>query len=328
MIRLRFILIFCFLTLWSVSSDADVVHLKNGGRQMGIIVDKYADRIVLSIPEGEVEIMIDQVKNIVYDDPESNYMMLASKYEERKDYEKAVTYYNMALELKPNLREAKDAINRINDIIDKKRKVKEELLAKLREKKEQLLKMREEQESILRQNVGFNIEKEGDDFRITDIMPESEAAKAGIQKDDYLVSVWDKATKYMPREEVIKLLSGAEGSKINITVQKEIKPQSEEISWGTRSFKGIGASLSMETEGLTVISVMQGKPADIAGLKPLDIIISINKEPTRYMPMEEAIKTIANSQGQTIDLLINRRIELTRGPDFIDKAISDKNIQE
>jgi C-terminal processing protease CtpA/Prc len=320
MTRLRFTLIFCFLTLWAASSGADVVHLKNGGRQMGIIVDKYADRIVLSIPEGEVEIMMDQVKNIVYDDPENNYMMLASKYEERKDYEKAITYYNMALELKSDLREAKDAISRINDIVDTKRQRKEELLAKLREKKEQLLKMREEQETILRNNVGFNIEKEGDDFRINDVISESEASKTGIQNGDFLVGVWDKATKYMPREEVIKLLSGSEGSKINIIVQKEIKPRSEEINWGTRSFKGIGASLSMETEGLTVISVMPGKPADLAGLKPLDLIISINQEPTRYMPMEEAIKNISNSQGQTIDLIINRRVELMRGPDLSNES--------
>ena len=283
---------------------------------MGIVVDKYVDRIVLSLPEGEVEILLTQIKNIIYDDPENNYMLLASKYEERKDYQKAIRYYNLALEIKPDLREAKDAISRINDSIEKQKARKEELLKKLRVKKEKLQKIKKVHEAVLKSTGGFLFEKEGDNFKVSEVAPNSPADNAGIKENDYLVSIWDKAVKFSHYDKVIKMLTGPKGSKVNITVQRNIKPEREEIKWGSRTFSGIGASLSMEEAGLTAISVMSKKPADLAGLKALDLIMAINGQPTRYMPMEEAIRKISSPATKTIDLLINRRVQLIRGPDL------------
>ncbi|MEA3347323.1 MAG: PDZ domain-containing protein [Candidatus Auribacterota bacterium] len=314
--RVAIYLIVFLLCLAVLPAFSDVIHLKNGGRQMGIVVEEYADRIVLSLPEGEVEILLSQIKNIIYDDPENNYMMLASKYEERKDYQKAIRYYNLALEIKPDLRKAKDAISRINDSLKKKKARKEELLQKLRAKKEKLQKIKESHESVLKSNVGFLFEKEGDNFKVSEVVPNSPADNAGIKENDYLVSIWDKAVKFSHYDKVIKMLIGSKGSKVDITIQRNIKPEREEIKWGSRTFSGIGASLSMEETGLTIISVMPKKPADLAGLKALDLVIAINGQPTRYMPMEEAIRKISSPVMKTIDLLINRHVQLIRGPEL------------
>ncbi len=309
-------MIICFLCFAVLPAFSDIVHLKNGGRQIGIVVDKYADRVVLSLPEGEVEILSSQIKNIIYDDPENNYMLLASKYEERKDYQKAIRYYNLALETKPGLCEAKDAISRINDFLDKKKARKEALLEKLRTKKAKLQKIKESREAILKSNIGFLFEKEGDNFKISEVAPNSPADNAGIKENDYLVLIWDKALKFSHYDEVTKMLIGPEGSKVDITIQRNIKPERKEIKWGSRTFSGIGASLSMEEAGLTVISVMSKKPADLAGLKALDLVIAINKQPTRYMPMEKAIREMSSSATKTMDLLINRRVQLIRETDL------------
>ncbi|MCK4947992.1 MAG: PDZ domain-containing protein [Candidatus Aureabacteria bacterium] len=317
-------LIVCFLFLAALPAFSDVVYLKNGGRQIGIVVDKYADRIVLSLPEGEVEILSDQINNIIYDDPENNYMLLASKYEERKDYQRAIRYYNLALETKPNLREAKDAISRINDLLDKKKARKKELLEKLRTKKEKLQKIKESHEAILKSNLGFLFEKTGDSFRISEVAPNSPADNAGIKENDYLVLIWDKAVKFSHYDEVTKMLTGPKGSKVDITIQRNIKPERKEIKWGSRTFSGIGASLSMEEAGLTVISVMSKKPADLAGLKALDLIIAINGQPTRYMPIEKAIRELSNATTKTMDLLINRRVQLIRGVDLTPELEQEK----
>ena len=317
-------MIVCFLFLAALPALSDVVHLKNGGRQIGIVVDKYADRIVLSLPEGEVEILSAQINNIIYDDPENNYMLLASKYEERKNYQKAIRYYNLALEIKPNLREAKDAISRINDFLDKKKARKEALLKKLRAKKEKLQKIKESHEAILKSNLGFLFEKEGDNFKISEVAPNSPADNVGIKENDYLVLIWDKAVKFSHYDEVTKMLTGPEGSKVDITIQRNIKPERKEIKWGSRTFSGIGASLNMEEAGLTVISVMSKKPADLAGLKALDLIIAINGQPTRYMPIEKAIRELSNATTKTMDLLINRRVQLIRGVDLTPELEQEK----
>lgn len=322
--RVSTYLIVCFLFLAALPALSDVVHLKNGGRQIGIVVDKYADRIVLSLPEGEVEILSAQINNIIYDDPENNYMLLASKYEERKNYQKAIRYYNLALEIKPNLREAKDAISRINDFLDKKKARKEALLEKLRAKKEKLQKIKESHEAILKSNLGFLFEKEGDNFKISEVAPNSPADNVGIKENDYLVLIWDKAVKFSHYDEVTKMLTGPEGSKVDITIQRNIKPERKEIKWGSRTFSGIGASLSMEEAGLTVISVMSKTPADLAGLKALDLIIAINRQPTRYMPIEKAIGELSRSGIKTMDLLINRRVQLIRGVDLTPELEQEK----
>ncbi len=73
------------------------------------------------------------------------------------------------------------------------------------------------------------------------------------------------------------------------------------------SFSGIGAQLGQDSEGnLEVISPIAGLPADKAGIKPLDLIASINGTTTTGMSVDTAVSRIRGNKGTKVTLQIVR----------------------
>ena len=70
------------------------------------------------------------------------------------------------------------------------------------------------------------------------------------------------------------------------------------------SFEGIGAVVSMEEEGLTIISPIAGSPAERQGLRAGDRILEIDGEPTSGMTLTEAVLKIRGPEGTTLTLLL------------------------
>jgi C-terminal processing protease CtpA/Prc len=64
----------------------------------------------------------------------------------------------------------------------------------------------------------------------------------------------------------------------------------------------------MQFDGLTVSEIKPGSPASEAGLKQSDLIMSINGNSTRYMPLKKAIGLIKSSKGDKIDLVVRRDV--------------------
>ena len=58
-------------------------------------------------------------------------------------------------------------------------------------------------------------------------------------------------------------------------------------------FSGIGTEIGMENGKLLVISPIEDTPAYKAGLLPGDVILEINKEPTRDLTVMDAVKRFA-----------------------------------
>jgi len=73
------------------------------------------------------------------------------------------------------------------------------------------------------------------------------------------------------------------------------------------AFEGIGAEIGLRDERLTVIAPLPESPAEKAGLKPLDKIISIDKVDTTGMPLEQAIKLIRGKKGSIVVLVVERK---------------------
>jgi carboxyl-terminal processing protease len=71
-------------------------------------------------------------------------------------------------------------------------------------------------------------------------------------------------------------------------------------------FQGVGMELGVKDGVLTVIAPLKGTPAERAGLRSGDMIISIDKASTDGMSTDEAVKLIRGEKGTTVTFTIIR----------------------
>lgn len=89
------------------------------------------------------------------------------------------------------------------------------------------------------------------------------------------------------------------------------------------TFSGIGAQLSADDQGnIEIISPIKGYPADNAGLKPKDIIASIDGTTTSGMSVDQAVNKIRGEAGTQVKLQIVRG-----GTQILNFTITRQNIQ-
>ncbi len=75
-------------------------------------------------------------------------------------------------------------------------------------------------------------------------------------------------------------------------------------------FGGLGITVGMKDGALTVISPIDGTPADKAGLKAKDIILKIDDKSTLGMTIDEAVSLMRGKVGDPIDVTIVRAGEM------------------
>lgn len=75
------------------------------------------------------------------------------------------------------------------------------------------------------------------------------------------------------------------------------------------SFYGIGVTIANEGDDLVIQSVMEGTPADEAGLKAGDVIVEIDGETRERWDVDEAVLLIRGEEGTTVTLGIQREGE-------------------
>jgi carboxyl-terminal processing protease len=78
------------------------------------------------------------------------------------------------------------------------------------------------------------------------------------------------------------------------------------------SFSGIGAELGKDKdENLIIVSPIAGFPADKAGMKPQDIIATINGKSTAGLSIDEAVSQIRGEKGTKVTMQVVRNHEQT-----------------
>ncbi len=81
----------------------------------------------------------------------------------------------------------------------------------------------------------------------------------------------------------------------------------DELQEETRgNFSGIGIEVTIRDGILTIISPIEGTPADKAGLQAKDLIVKINGEATKDMPSMEAIKLLRGPKGSKVMISVYR----------------------
>lgn len=91
-----------------------------------------------------------------------------------------------------------------------------------------------------------------------------------------------------------------------------LSPQHYQMSMSDLAgkFEGIGASVEVKGEQLTVIAPMAGSPAEKMGIKPGDIILAIDGKSTSGMSLEEAVSQIRGPKGTPVRLQVLHQGEI------------------
>jgi carboxyl-terminal processing protease len=87
----------------------------------------------------------------------------------------------------------------------------------------------------------------------------------------------------------------------------------KELEIGTSGeFGGVGMEVAVENGVLKVISPIEGSPADIAGIKPGDLITEIDGKTTRGMVVYDAVKLLRGPKGTNVTITVQREGEGSR----------------
>ncbi|KKQ80562.1 MAG: Carboxy-terminal-processing protease [Parcubacteria group bacterium GW2011_GWC2_38_7] len=93
------------------------------------------------------------------------------------------------------------------------------------------------------------------------------------------------------------------------------------------AFEGIGAEIAIKDGLLTVVSPIQGSPADRAGVSPGDIIIKVNGKDIVGLSVEKAARLIRGPKGTEVTITIVRGDEDPQDIKIIRDVITTKSVE-
>ena len=102
----------------------------------------------------------------------------------------------------------------------------------------------------------------------------------------------------------------------------------KELEIGTSGeFGGVGMEVAVENGVLKVISPIEGSPADIAGVKPGDLITEIDGKSTRGMVVYDAVKLLRGPKGSNVTITLTREGEGSRDITLTRDVIHIKSVR-
>ena len=176
------------------------------------------------------------------------------------------------------------------------------------------------QEMLLEHNANFaqstrlpglqdvSVAKQQDEVTVYDVLPNSPAARAGIQRGDRIVTINAKQLKTLSRFVVQNMLNGYAGTKADLVVERAKETRS--ISYTRQSIfsmasgsVGLGIGIRFPGQGELIIgSVSPRSPAQRAGLQAGDKIISINNLPVASTPLARLAAEMKKPEGAEVVL--------------------------
>lgn len=292
---------------------ADTIRM-NGGRELkGIVVEDYKDRLTLSTADGEISVMKSDIMELDFNTEEDNLIRLAEQAHDRRNYQKAYSYYDMALKSNPNSKRAKDGLVFVQGHIVRQDELKKEADVKRQADIEQYgasidTKKKDEDEfkdatESLKRSAGIALKMRGSQPEIDTVDRDSAAYEGGMRRGDLLVAIWGRLTGYMSLTEVMDRLLEKGALEIKCTIERTVD---------VKTAGGIGASFSMEFDGLTISNIKEGRASFDAGLNKNDLIVAIDGKSTRYMPLKKAIELIRDAKEDAVKLTLRREVVLWR----------------
>lgn len=324
--RLKFVILISLLAACSLQLTAlraDTIR-KNDNRELkGIVVEDYKDRIVFSTVDGEVTVMKSDIRALSFDSEEDNLLGLGRQAQDRRDYLRALAYYDKALKLNPGSTQARELVAFLQGYHYEREEIKKRDDIKRREEFERYGAVAgrtksgdeelKESAGKLRRMIGMSLAADGGLPKVDGVDRDSPVYNAGIKKGDTLIAVQGRLTGYISLKEVTDALIDKPSFEVRCAIERTVDV---EINQGVRLFSGtdrlIGASFKMEFDGLTVSNVKEGEPAFLAGIHKGDLIVRIEGQPTRYMPLKQAVELIKRSDRDSVKLTFQRQFIIWR----------------
>ena len=324
--RTRYLILLAILSIVSgfASSDifADTVSTRDGKEIRGIVVEDYKDRIKFSTADGEIMLMKSDIRELDFDSEEDNLVKLANQAQEHRDYDTAFAYYEKAQKLNPVSKQVRDGLVFVQSYLYRKDELKKQdavnKLAALENNggagglafnnEEEELKEAAEK---LKDSRGLTLKLKGNAIQIASVLPDSPAFESDIKKGDLLVAIWGKLVGYMTLKDILDILVKKSPLETRCTIERIVEApinKNRNLLSGTNDL--IGCDFSMEFDGLTVTRVKDDGPASSSGIMKDDLVVAIDGQSTRYMPLKNAIEIIKNSKEDNVKLTIRREVAL------------------
>ena len=280
--------------LLPISARADLIYYNSGETLKGLVVEEHRDRVIVSTEAGEWTVLRKEIAEIFYDEAERNFLYLGNQALGTGNFPLAHGFYKKALQLKPGFREAQDALERLVDL----------------KKKQETPEREANPAEALQRRWGIRLEIQNDWPVIQSVKENSFAAHQGLMGQDILTAVWGESLVFLSLDDVAKTLLGPAGTRVRVTIQRAVALPKEGPGSGKKGWPGW--TLNMELLGLTVASVeLEGAAAE-TGLQAGDRIVEIQGRSTRYMPLEQAKRTVLDARKKGLTLMVQRDILIRR----------------
>ncbi|GAQ19224.1 carboxy-terminal processing protease CtpB precursor [Oceanobacillus picturae] len=119
-------------------------------------------------------------------------------------------------------------------------------------------------------------------------------------KDNYLEEVEDKQLVEGAIQGMLSTLEDPYSSYMDVDTMAQFNEQIES------SFEGIGAEVSMVNNMVTIVAPIKDSPAEKAGLRPNDQVLSVDGESVEGLDLNEAVAKIRGEKGSEVVLEIQR----------------------
>ncbi len=284
---------------------ADTIILRDGRRIEGLILAEQRDCYIVKIKIGTTKVDKATIEKIDRLSSEENLVNFGNQYLESKNYDSALEQYKKALDVNPEYQPAKDAIIETEKIM---KELEEKRLAELEKRKVTLGR----EKDLVEKGFGFRMDAANDLLRIISVNADSGAEAAGLRRNDQIIQINNKPVKGDSIEKIIGYLTKDENGSYNFLIQRQVSLTRKKIDYQKHVFVGVGIFLDVAGNYLIVNSVIAGGPADLAGLRARDRVISVNGKPMAGLSINDAAGLMGGTELSVATLIIQRFVEIER----------------
>jgi len=267
---------------------ADTIYYNSGLSEKGLIVEEYHDRFLFSKEVGEKEVLKSEIKELFFDEYFQNNFYLGKRHEEKNDFDKALTFYEMSLKSRPDYKETQDAIKGLEDAKWRLNKKWEDHVLS----------------GMVTDQLGVKLEKSGRQIVVT---TSSEKLKQG----DAVIRCWAKPLTHADLNTAFRYLVGLSNTMVKLVIERDIPVEFSAGFDFLALIKKPPLKISMELDGSVITHIQAEGPFSGSGLKEADIITKIDNHPTRYMELREIRNKIFYGDKKKI-ITVRREVMLMR----------------